>query len=143
MSAANPCMTRNYPQTLPVALRTTLVFCGGCPCCCVPSYFDVSTYVLRTKCRYAYITSREVPCAFEGKKTQKKRKKIRPVQNTPRNLQPPGDRDQLETARGETRPTREPILARFLHRSRFCGNWPRAALAISKKTTNATHTYTD
>ena len=33
-------------------------------------------------------------------------KKIRPTQNTPRNSQPPGDRDQLETARGETRSTR-------------------------------------
>ena len=32
--------------------------------------------------------------------------KIRPTQNTPRNSQPPGDRDQLETARGETRSTR-------------------------------------
>ena len=32
--------------------------------------------------------------------------KIRRTQTTPRNPQPPGDRDQLETERGETRPTR-------------------------------------
>ena len=29
-----------------------------------------------------------------------------PTPNTPRNSQPPGDRDQLETARGETRSKR-------------------------------------
>ena len=40
------------------------------------------------------------------KKRTKKTGKIRPTQNTPRNPQPPGDRDQLETARGETRPRR-------------------------------------
>ena len=51
--------------------------------------------------------------------------KIRPTQNTPRNPQPPGHRDQLETARDETRPTRQPILARFLHISRVCRNQPR------------------
>ena len=32
------------------------------------------------------------------KKTEKKREKIRPTQNTPRNPQQPGDRVQLETA---------------------------------------------
>ena len=39
-------------------------------------------------------------------KNTKKQEKKRPTQNTPRNPQPPGDRGQLETARGETRPTR-------------------------------------
>ena len=42
----------------------------------------------------------------KGKKNSKKREKICPTQNTPRHPQQPGDRDQLETARGETRPTR-------------------------------------
>ena len=40
---------------------------------------------------------------YEEKKTGKKTKKIRPTPNTPRNPQPPGDRDQLETARDQTR----------------------------------------
>ena len=41
------------------------------------------------------------------KKIEKKTpEKIRRTQNTPRNLQQPGDRDQLETARDETCPTR-------------------------------------
>ena len=65
------------------------------------------------------ITSRDVneawrphtcsrPCVFEEKKKieKKKHEKVHPTQNTLRNSQPPGDRDQLETARGETRPTR-------------------------------------
>ena len=37
---------------------------------------------------------------------EKHGKKIRPTQNTPRNPQQRGDRDQLETARDVTRPTR-------------------------------------
>ena len=37
---------------------------------------------------------------------EKKHEKIRRSQNTPRNPQQPGDRDQLESARDETRPTR-------------------------------------
>ena len=60
------------------------------------------------------ITSREVneawqphtcsrPCAFEEKKT-KKNMKSRRTQNTPRNLQKPGDRDHFETACDETGP---------------------------------------
>ena len=65
--------------------------------------------------------------------------KIRPTQNTPRNPQPPGHRDQLETARDETRPTRQPILATF-HRFRVCENRPRPALAISKNDECYTHT---
>ena len=39
--------------------------------------------------------------------------------------------NQLETARGETRSTRQSTLARF-HRSRVFENRPRIALAISK-----------
>ena len=42
---------------------------------------------------------------FENEKSCKARKQIRPTQNTPRKSQPPGDRDQLETARGGTRST--------------------------------------
>ena len=41
------------------------------------------------------------------KKTGKKKlDRFCPTQNTPRNPQQPGDRDHLEAARGETRPTR-------------------------------------
>ena len=41
------------------------------------------------------------------KKSKKKHeKKPRPTENTPRNPHQPSDRDQLETTRGETRPTR-------------------------------------
>ena len=68
-------------------------------------------------------------------------KKIRPIQNTPRKLQQPGDRDHLETVRENPRPTRSPVLARF-HRSRVCGNWPRTALAISNNVECYTHTDT-
>ena len=71
---------------------------------------------------------------------KKEKKKIRPTQNTPRNPQQPGDRDHLETAIDETRPTRLPILARF-HRFRVCGNRLRTALAISKN--DECYTYTD
>ena len=74
------------------------------------------------------------PCAFEEKNISKKKrktKKSRRTQNTPRNSQQPGHRDHFETARDETCPTRQPILARF-HRSRVCGNRPRATLEISK-----------
>ena len=72
---------------------------------------------------------------------KKEKKKIRPTQNTPRNPQQPGDRDHLETAIDETRPTRLPILARF-HRFRVCGNRLRTALAISKNR-RMLHTLTD
>ena len=41
------------------------------------------------------------------------------------NPRQPGDRDHLETACGETRPTAYPILAHFPHASRVCGNRPR------------------
>ena len=70
------------------------------------------------KAKIGLITSREVNEARDGvilaagrvrsneKKRAKKTKKIRPTRNTPRNPQLPGDRDQLETARGETCPTR-------------------------------------
>ena len=40
-----------------------------------------------------------------SKKT-KKHEKIRPTQNTPRNPQQPGNRDQIAMACDETRPTR-------------------------------------
>ena len=64
------------------------------------------------------------PCAFEEKKTNKKKHEM-PL-NTKKthhgiNPQQPGNRDHLETACDETRPTRQPILARFLHTSRVCG----------------------
>ena len=58
-------------------------------------------------------------------------KEIRPTQNTPRKPQQPGERDDLETEREKTRPTRSFILARF-HIYRVCGNRPRTAVAISK-----------
>ena len=70
-------------------------------------------------------------CVRRKTKIEKKTKKSRRTQNTPRNPQQPGDRDNLETACDETRPTRSPTLAR-LHRFRVCGNRPRTALAISK-----------
>ena len=41
----------------------------------------------------------------EKKNGNKKHEKTRPTQNTPRNPQQPGDRDRLEAARDETRPT--------------------------------------
>ena len=40
------------------------------------------------------------------KRGQKKKKKSRRTKDTPRNSHQPGDRDHLETARDETRPTR-------------------------------------
>ena len=43
---------------------------------------------------------------YEEMKTKKIPKKIRPTQSILRNPQPPGDRDQLETAGDETRPKR-------------------------------------
>ena len=77
------------------------------------------------------------------KKTETKHKKIRPTQNAPRNPQQPGDRDHLETACDEARLTRSPTLAHF-HRSRVCGNRPRAAFAIStsRKVNEATRPHT-
>ena len=78
------------------------------------------------------------------KNEQKNGKKSRPLENTPQNPHQPSDRDHLETACDETRPTRSPTLARF-HGSQVCGIRPRTALAISK-TLNVTQTldrYTD
>ena len=75
------------------------------------------------KGKTASVASLSRPCLIKNK--NKKKIKIRSTQNTPRNPQPPGHRDQLETARDETRPTRQPMLARFLHRSQVCGNQPR------------------
>ena len=81
------------------------------------------------------------PCTFKEKKSLIDNEKIRPTENTPRKPQQPGDRDHLETACDETRPTRSPTHARF-HRSRVCGNRPRTALAISKNDECYTRTYT-
>ena len=97
------------------------------------------------KAKNGLITSREVnearlprtcsrPCAFEEKKTKKKKHEI-PLntKKTHHEIYPqqPGDRDDLETACDETRPTRSPTFARF-YISRGCGNRPRTALALSK-----------
>ena len=84
--------------------------------------FSTSTEV--DKARRPHTCSR--PCAFEGKKNTKKSA----ATNTSRNPQQPGERDHLETACDETRPTRSPRLARF-YRSGVCGNPRRTALAIS------------
>ena len=55
--------------------------------------------------RWPHTCSR--PCAFEEKRNRKKtHENVRRTQNTPRNTPQPGDRDQLETACDETRPTR-------------------------------------
>ena len=90
--------------------------------------------------RRPHICSR--PCAFEEKKKEKRKntKKSRPTLNTPRNQQQLGDRDHLETARDETRPTRSHMLA-LSHRSGVCGNRSRTALAISKN--DECYMYTD
>ena len=79
-------------------------------------------------------------CASEGKKNEKKKhEKMRRTPNTPRNSQQPDDRNHLETACNETRPTRSPTLASS-HRSRVCENRPRTALAISKNDECYAHT---
>ena len=81
--------------------------------------------------------------AFEEKcKTEEKHEKIRPIQNTPRNPQQPGDRDHLERAGNKTRPTRLPIQARF-YRFRVCGNLLRIPHEISKNDERYTCTLTD
>ena len=72
----------------------------------------------------------------------KKQKQSRLTENTPRKPQQPGDRDHLETAFDETRPTRSPTLTRF-HRPQVCGNRPCTALAISENDECHTHTQTD
>ena len=82
-----------------------------------------------------------------GSKIKKNRQKT-PTKSAPpkthheRYPQQPGDRDHLETTLDEARPTREPILTCF-HRSRGCGNRPRAALAISKNDECYTYSQTD
>ena len=67
------------------------------------------------------------PCVFEEEKKIERKKNTNnsAPPKTPRYPQQPCHREQLETARDETRPTRQPILARFLHRSWVCGNQPR------------------
>ena len=74
---------------------------------------------------------------MEGKK-RTQTKKIGPTRNTPRNPQPPGDRDQFETTCEETRPTRYPTLARS-HRSRVCENMPCTAFSINQTDECYTH----
>ena len=64
------------------------------------------------------------------KKNKQKETKSRRTQNTPRSPQQPGDRDHLETARDETRPTGQPVLPHF-SKSRVSGNRTRPPLAIS------------
>ena len=66
-------------------------------------------------------------------------KKSRLTKKSLREPQQPGDRDHLETACDETRPTRSPTLARF-RRSRVCENRRRTALVISRNDECYTHT---
>ena len=77
-------------------------------------------------------------CVRRKRKREKKSRRSRLTDNTPRDPQPPGDRDQLETARGETRPTLLPTIARF-QISRVCGIG-LVQLSQSVKTTNVIHT---
>ena len=76
------------------------------------------------------------------RKTNRQKAKSRRTQNPPRNPQQPGDRDHLETAPDEARPTRYLILTRF-HRSRVCGNGTRRAFAISENDECYAYTQTD
>ena len=63
------------------------------------------------------------PCAFEVKETNEEQNPTRHKKTYPKIYpQQPGDRDHLETACSETRPTRLPLLALFRHRSRVYGN---------------------
>ena len=66
-------------------------------------------------------------CPFEVKKTKKNTKSHQTLKKTHHEAYPsqPGDRDHLETACSETRPTRGPMLALFLQKSWVCGNQPR------------------
>ena len=70
--------------------------------------------------------------------TDGKNEKIRPTENTPRNTHQPSDHDHLETACGETRPTRLPTLVRF-QVSRVCRNRSRTALVVGKNDECYTH----
>ena len=79
-------------------------------------------------------------CSTNLKMQSRAKHEILPHPKHTTKSQKPGDRDHLETACDETRPTRPPILVRF-HRARVCGNRPRAALAKSKK--HESHTQTD
>ena len=71
-----------------------------------PCLIYLSTIKEAIEARGAHTCSR--PYAFEEKiKSEKKeRNKSRRTQNTPRSPQQPGDRDHVETACDETRPTR-------------------------------------
>ena len=95
----------------------------------------VSTYI-HPMCKHRahnyhihLVPSTEVRRPHTCSRQTKRKRKSRRTQSTPRNPQWPGDRDHLETACDETRPPRQPVLARF-HRSRVGGNPPRTALAI-------------
>ena len=58
----------------------------------------------RNEARPLHTCSR--PCAFQEKNHEKRNTKSRGTHNTPRNPHQPDDRDHLETACSETRPTR-------------------------------------
>ena len=49
-------------------------------------------------------------CSMKKKRKKKHREQFRPIQNTPRNKQPPGDRVELETARKKHVPRVSPYL---------------------------------
>ena len=72
---------------------------------------------------------------------KKKIEKIRPTQNTPRNLQQPGDRDHLETACNETRPRVRPHSPASIDPG--FAKIGLVQLSKSVKTTNVTHALTD
>ena len=136
-SASNP-----PPPMVALALNI-VVLTFVLPCTTVTTQFMVIYY----RVVYMNSTSREVnearrphtcsrPCAFQRKKTKKKSRR---TQNTPRNPQQSSDRDHLEAACDETRPTRSPTLARFIDLGFVqIGLVP---LSSSVKTTNVTHTH--
>ena len=72
---------------------------------------------------------------------KKKHKQIRPTQNTPRNLQQPGNREQLGTALDETTLTISHYSPASVE-SRFV-EIGVLQLSQSVKTTNATRTHID
>ena len=73
-----------------------------------------------------------------GRVRSKNKKKIRPTQNTPRNLQQPGDRDHLETARRNTSHVSSYSFASIDPGFVEIG---LVQLSQSAKTTNVTHTH--
>ena len=101
----------------------------------VYSYHNMHSILLAVciTCREVNKTRRPPTCSrpwkFEKKKNpgeKNTKKSAHPKHNcTTRNPHQSGDRDHLETACDETRPTRSPTLDHFLHRSRVRGNRPR------------------